>query len=67
MGDAPDHPAFSCGVAPLEDHNDLELLCMDPSLQFDEFALKLEKRPGVDHFPNGLMRGWIGDLPHELC
>jgi hypothetical protein len=27
-----------------------------PTSQFDEFALKLEKRPDVDRFPNGLMR-----------
>ena len=67
MGDALYHAAFSCGIAPLENHNDLELFGVDPLLQFHKFALKRKKRPDIDRFPNGLMRGGIRNFPYQLC
>jgi hypothetical protein len=48
LGDPLDDPAFSGGVAPLENHDDLELVVQDPVLQFDQLALQAEKLLEID-------------------
>src|SRR4030081_1696763 len=43
LGDPLDDPAFSGGVAALEDHDDLELVVQDQDLAVDQLALKAKK------------------------
>src|SRR5215468_7537157 len=46
LHDALDHSAFACGIAPSEDYEDYNDLCLgvlDPVLQLDELGLQRKK------------------------
>jgi hypothetical protein len=47
-------PAFACGIAPLEQYHDLELLVLHPILQFDQLVLKAEQLTEIDTAFKGL-------------
>ena len=60
LGDALDDAALAGGVAPFEQHDDLEVLVHHPVLQLDQFALQPKQLPEieapVDGRPAGVVR-----------
>ena len=66
LGDPLDDPAFAGGVAPLEDHDDLELLVQDPVLQLDQLALQAKKLLEIDASIERFHLRMLGDILQQL-
>jgi hypothetical protein len=58
LGDALDNAALTSGIAPLEYHDHLELVVLNPALQFHQLGLQAEQlfevNPAVDGFSGGV-------------
>ena len=66
LRDALDDAALARGIAPLEQHDDLELLVHDPVLQLDQFALQPQQLLEVEFPIQRLVFGMVGDVVHHL-
>jgi hypothetical protein len=62
LGDALDDAALAGGIAAFKDDHDLELVLLNPGLQFHQFALQAEQFLEVDPPIDGLFGGMAEEL-----